>query len=980
MKPIDDTYEKHANDAKYKAKEYSLIPEFRISEHMDYYINEQGGNFLADNDGLFSITGSTISSSADEDFVKIYTNSDFFRDYGKIREDHEDLASATRIELKADAIMRFVPYEGFYPVERTLQLAQLFSQSYGDSILLTGSEPHYRTALTPLFSPGILYNSIKSGLGVSYLNVTSSGGFTIFDATGASAEYFPKPYFTLTEGQNRPDIIPFEAIIEPNAYVRSAIYDIIPHASASLDSIAYYYSDKPNYSMAMNNFLASVPDFFVKNGVMTSLISEDETNENHFNMDLSKEYRMRIILRSSKFYDEYTLFEKAAVDGDPEANAHGLDLDEDNFLFRANYGFAGSGSKKYSEPTFSMYDRPYWDYDSKEDIIGSEVFAGSGIYQRTASYDHGGSAFGPAHRPNYLQVWPDGDTTDDYRILPWGAVSYDAFTPPYYQGYAVCDLIFKPFDENGAVFKDQVERGSRRYTVQDIINNLTSSFYRYGTDPVASYLLKNSADFFQYAPGASFLKGSNADSIIFANRYAMEIDSSVSLFSTIRNKIVEYGEDGRVERVKDDVNAGTRWAIQTKWETPIFDYTNSCTPSLPASGSQNIGRGVWHNYGTDLSGSKGLFLQVTDYPTRFVKINDDPANNPATIEDVDTNFTASLADVVGFRKTASRIGQISEKRTVSEAIVAIPFIDIHGRRRFFKLDEDLVELAKTGDTFDIAGRGTFSAGQSVQKTIQAMRKYVIPPKFDFLTYDGSSGKPRVEPIAMYFFEFDFEFDREDIKKIWHNVAPKDIVREASVTIGHEMLENELMDGFHDKLRWMVFKVKQKGSWNYYEKTIDSRDDQRFQFKFNVNDQLETPDYSYNWPYDYMSVVEFAKLEARVLLETEEETERRRSRFKPKKAFKPDIKDSLRNSDILNRASSFEPVRSLPLPVQTNLAEEVALGIFARTDPDRLEKIKKLVVSEFASSRTKQDAEVSSGEEFTGNLQDRNIGGLFSDDS
>ena len=52
---------------------------------------------------------------------------------------------------------------------------------------------------------------------------------------------------------------------------------------------------------------------------------------------------------------------------------------------------------------------------------------------------------------------------------------------------------------------------------------------------------------------------------------------------------------------------------------------------------------------------------------------------------------------------------------------------------------------------------------------------------------------------------------------------------------------------------MVFKVKQKSSNNYYDKTVVGA----------ASKELESTEYSYNWPYDYFSLVEFAKIESEV---------------------------------------------------------------------------------------------------------------------
>ena len=59
------------------------------------------------------------------------------------------------------------------------------------------------------------------------------------------------------------------------------------------------------------------------------------------------------------------------------------------------------------------------------------------------------------------------------------------------------------------------------------------------------------------------------------------------------------------------------------------------------------------------------------------------------------------------------------------------------------------------------------------------------------------------------------------------------------------------------------QIKQRAKANYFEQTIDSKDDDRFKFQFKVGQAKIAPDYSYNWPYDFFSLVELAKIDAEV---------------------------------------------------------------------------------------------------------------------
>ena len=61
---------------------------------------------------------------------------------------------------------------------------------------------------------------------------------------------------------------------------------------------------------------------------------------------------------------------------------------------------------------------------------------------------------------------------------------------------------------------------------------------------------------------------------------------------------------------------------------------------------------------------------------------------------------------------------------------------------------------------------------------------------------------------------------------------------------------------------MVFKVKRRAEKSYYAVTDDSTDDSRYKFDFKFGKGM-TPDYSYNWPYDFFSLVELAKIDAEV---------------------------------------------------------------------------------------------------------------------
>ena len=143
-----------------------------------------------------------------------------------------------------------------------------------------------------------------------------------------------------------------------------------------------------------------------------------------------------------------------------------------------------------------------------------------------------------------------------------------------------------------------------------------------------------------------------------------------------------------------------------------------------------------------------------------------------------------------------------------------------------------------------------------------MHNYVFPPHHDFLT------NKNIRPFAMYIFEFEHTLDRDDLRDIWQNLMPKiAMVPELDEAVVHHPcgVKNEFFgeEGIPSDTKWMIYKVKKKAEKNYFNVTADSSDDARFEFEFEVDSEKKSPDYSYNWPYDFFSLIELAKLETEV---------------------------------------------------------------------------------------------------------------------
>lgn len=937
--PFTDTNEQWEEQTRALGQGMSKLAEFRISENIRSYIKDYSGDFLTDLDGFLTATGSlTHPDSSVSDFYEVFTTSDIMKDFAKIREEHKDIASPTRFDIEAEAVMKFTPYEGFYPAERSVQLARLFSQSYAPGVSYTSSvvDPtawatlgrddsnipdhvKWRNILTPMFAPGILYNSIKAGVAVDFPIITGSYRFaddpndyySVINQPASNDNDFINRKFAnihlqalgaiADQGKSYFKRVPFEALISPESALSGySILDLHTHPSSSINITASLGPNDNIYSLAMSNYLAEIPSFFLRGGNMSSIVSSPDTDQDKFYMDLNKTYKMRFIVRGCDDYDDISIFRKAldvgilynqeSWSGIINTETGGVQ-DTDNYFPLTVLGMVISGS--YCSKNYENYSRPYYSFED----YGPSTY---GFVDFIHSYDHSYSGYGPNVGAG-LQALVVSDDLGVIPLNPLGKIADNVYTPAFNSGYAYVDYEFKPYDENGNY---TTSARKRRFSVDEIVSNLTSSYYRNGK-LMGRYIFNNSTQIVGYTnkpnlkefdhTQAYYITGSN---VLVEMRqdmlHEMQLDSSFNLFEIVKNKSVEYDENGNIKLLKDDPSAGNRLVIYPKWEVPIFDYSNA-EKTLPLSGSNNMSRGVWSDWGQDLTGSNGLFMQVIDSPSQRWTGNSSFGAGVASLEpwtiSASDDLTGSLADVMGINKDPVRLGKISDGKKVYEAIVAVPFLETPAGKRFIKIPKD---------DFDSIVDGTAqNPSKSLLNLVDKMKKYVIPPKFDFLKYNGKNGKQLVDPIVMYFLEFEYEFDREDMKRMWHNVAPKSIVKKSTTRVGHELIPGEIMPLIaNDEMKWMVFKVKQKAEWNYYSKTLSTKDDDKFKFDFTGNGIYSSPDYSYNWPYDFMSVIDRAKISATVRIETEEVANIRRNKLDVNNLVKAQEKVPRTISDIM----------------------------------------------------------------------------------
>jgi hypothetical protein len=351
----------------------------------------------------------------------------------------------------------------------------------------------------------------------------------------------------------------------------------------------------------------------------------------------------------------------------------------------------------------------------------------------------------------------------------------------------------------------------------------------------------------------------------------MSIQDCMEVFGIGLNPITTFNNSNNADNFQQLPNFSKEyWAISPKLETPVLDFSDQDFVEHTGSYwvSSGYGRGMWSGYGKIPTGSKGITIEIAEsFPLK---------TGYKTNRIIDNLKTGSLLKQVGFNSETAKIGQLAEKKTISEAIVMIPYVDspLDGVTRqvdghhFFAIDPFIFDSQKK----QVETNNLENGETSITKMIRLMKQYVIPPNFDFLKYYNNpnlqtirDNREGISPFVMYIFEFKHDLDQQDLADIWQGVMPK-IATNAEhdiVEFGHKIGPSELFgENFTppENMRWMIFKVKKKAEWNYFAITENISDDQNFVFKFANSQEARTPDYSYNWPYDYFSLVELAKVD------------------------------------------------------------------------------------------------------------------------
>lgn len=500
-KPAYDTYEKFNNSARLKTRGFSVVPEFRISNHVDDYI-KAGKTLIEGKFDTFDIPGTSISSSQDN-FYKDYSNTEFMKEFSTIKEMTGMAPGEMRLVVSAS--IKFHPYKGFYPQERSLQLVEKFKKEYIDQMSVTikkrladgtgvDSRPNdggvqfvgedilqnaagaIRPLCQAMFAPGILYNSIKSGIAVDYPVITErskviAGGLQTVSASsvcndavltirGATVLTPPPPLF-YGSGSFFDRRIPFEAIINPELTRMSTFVDIEPHLSASLETVSasagnvrwehpqtssvitnFAPSQNRAYTLMARNFFGGVADFYLKDSTYTKL--ESSVIPDTMKFSEGEVYMARLKIRRSVTGSRVYNFESASFDdlayNQLGARAYHRDAisvvapgtPQGRSYVQGNAYFELPQDPMYApgfEETFTMYSRPT--------AFGPPIGGVRDLPLNTAADSVVSASVVYNSKANFF-------TSGSYQIMDSRTGFNWAYTPPYYNGESWVDMVFRP--------------------------------------------------------------------------------------------------------------------------------------------------------------------------------------------------------------------------------------------------------------------------------------------------------------------------------------------------------------------------------------------------------------------------------------------------------------------------------------------------------------------------------------------------------
>jgi hypothetical protein len=875
--PSYDSYDDYAEEGFRNLKGGTILPEFRISEKIDDYTTagvdlnydsynpdsffvaaKQKNNSVKLETGLLTLTGSQIASTDVSNFLERHVFSDFYEYFNFVETDYapkvsriDNIAAQTtklaQQKLSCEAMLKFLPYEGFYPSERCVQLGAIFSQSLNNTgteveAKLEGADKNLRTIMQPYFAPGVLFNSIKSGIAVDYPIATQKTTGIVLDAQSLqpTASYI---WGTCVSG-NYDKRYTIDDLLQPPLGDR--IVDSETDPDMALNSTGTIQYMDPKYTFAMSNFLAETMNSFVGAPNYSSINSNVFEPAEQITVPRTGIYEMDIVLRNSTNIVNEDLFIIA------KSKVQNVLRDYTGGIYKGTWGNSVlfpslTSSLQVNDAPVTMYNRAITGYNIDPFLYGSSFGPPVHCGQIGQPHELLGTEY---YRRGANDATTGGEGLSDFS-------SFDPYTPPYYNGYSRVKMSMS------------LEAGES-YDLETIANGLKYEYDRMNTFlyPVFPPEVASTAMITTFA-------AMDATEQTTAYRHAMQLSASLNLGDKNSNQII-YDRPRAITlpgaSAEDDklgFESHQMISFRPRFECPVLGFEGAAPASSYIEGT--VAKGMWHQEGYIPRPNSGIQLEIKE---------------PTPSDEGDF----SLAKVLKIDpKQGANIGKLKSQETFSEAIIAIPFKynNNNSTTTLYDVDKKVVKSVKdqygfgdqNTDPFSpIAPFGPDDDNESIYNLLMMMRKYVIPPHLDFLHNNS------VPPFVMFMMDFEIDLNQEDLKNIWQNIAPtfaKKAIRTHTETTAHRMPTNasqekgdtipphpyfsgekDAQNYFNSEdTRWAVFKVKKRAKTNYNGVIGNAPRKGGFVRKDlmgkNINDFL----YSYNWPHDFFSLIELAKIDS-----------------------------------------------------------------------------------------------------------------------
>ena len=921
----------------------------------------------------------------DKEFLNTYALSDtmnYIQDLSEQNDRISQYRTENVLKLRVNTVKKLLPYEGFYPQDRTVQIADLFVQKIEKDITPSSrwyrnGEQHYKeqaiqAALQHFFAPGILYNSLKAGLAcdwASYTNITGmepsyfGEKIPVFPAAGVGAdrvEYKYSKSLTPSWYSSYAHLATyFNADITENHLVRlqddypdleSNIQglDIYPYQTPGAIAQANYNSSNEIISYTISNatvdemvilgdpsirlpfdailnpyeyIKSQEPEFYTPQVGETSASFQVQRNPRQFYLMAPSYYKNYVstTLTNNDPAQPFPPYEMSQISGDYEKYSfpyfeikqesrrdNRYEAAINNFLAESVRFFlkGNNASEPGSLNSFrSLREDEFRDFkpgnvyklnitlrkDVKCLLAQTPHTANYGGTQRQQSVN-GGRYFGPPT----LWFFDPSKIESTEREYAHREPAFGPYVPSYFYGEATAVISFLATQS--------------RHTIDEIQSTATVE----DASPAALEYFKAMAQEIAQRDSEGTLVDERQLNLRLvetfpAYRNRMPVSASVDLFGKARSFVRELNSDGSERASEQPGTSLNTWVISTRYECPMFNFGNPGRLSLDSGELSK--RGITDDFKEELELNTDGDI-ITHYASYMNKFNfnfenvdkvtggglwsalGDGFESKVTISLEDPYFPEnSLAYVCGFETQTKRIGESANERLIKEAVVMIPVIDddigaysewtydYNGftviRLPTYEEQRDKYDtgnmiyrrnvIQKDSVNYSIEDERVFET--SVTDLVRKMREYVIPPRFDFEKNDN------IKPFAMYIHEFEHILEDEDIRNIWQGVPPE-LARRATLdssVIEHEIGPYEILDDsvlglatdfmgqLASKIKWLTFKVKKRAEINYIN--VVENENKENTFQYFRNNRLETPEYGYNYPYDYFTMIDRVQVEA-----------------------------------------------------------------------------------------------------------------------